>query len=211
MLLRQRCRLEVAMQVQDKSIQIGSIELPAPDWEPAQPLQQILRARRSTREFSSRPLSLAALSALLWSASGVNRENDGGRTAPSAHDWREIQTYVVRDDDTYRYDPPTHALRLAKAGDLRALTGVQDFVGSAPLNLVYVADFSKMSGATDEQRTFFAAADAAAIAQNVYLFCACTGLATVVRGLIDRRKLAAALGLARHERIVLAQSIGYPR
>ena len=80
--------------------------------------------------------------------------------------------------------------------------------GQAPLDLVYVADFAKMTDASDEQRTFFAAADAAFIAQNIYLCCACVGLATVVRGLIDRRKLAAALGLARHERIALAQTVG---
>ncbi|HJU21842.1 MAG TPA: nitroreductase family protein [Casimicrobiaceae bacterium] len=49
------------------------------------------------------------------------------------------------------------------------------------------------------------------MAQSVYLFCACVGLGTIVRGLIDRRNLAAALGLAHHERIALAQTVGYPR
>jgi nitroreductase len=199
------------MLAQDKRHEFGSIELPAPDWAAARPLLELLRARRSTREFSSRSLELPVLSTLLWCACGVNRDAHGGRTAPSAHDWREIQIYVVLADDTYCYDPSTHTLRLVKAGDLRAMTGVQDFVGGAPLDLVYVADFAKMTDANDEQRTFFAAADAAFIAQNVYLFCACAGLATVVRGLIDRHKLAAALGLARHERIALAQTIGYPR
>ena len=199
------------MPVQDKRHELGSIELPAPDWPSARPLLALLRARRSTREFSSRSLELPLLGTLLWCACGVNREARGGRTAPSARDWQEIQVYVVLADDTYRYEPSTHALHLVKAGDLRAMTGVQDFVAGAPLDLVYVADFAKMTDASDEQRAFFAAADAALIAQNVYLFCACVGLATVVRGLIDRRKLAAALGLARHERIALAQTVGYPR
>lgn len=191
--------------------ELGTIELPAPDWEPARPLLKLLRARHSTREFSARSLEPNVLGSLLWAAFGVNREDSGGRTAPSAHDWREIEVFAVLANDTYRYDPPTHSLHLVKAGDLRPLTGVQDFVGAAPLNLVYVADFSKMVDANEEQRTYFAAADAGVIAQNVYLFCACTGLATVVRGLVDRRRLAPALGLARHQRIVLAQSIGYPR
>lgn len=191
--------------------ELGTIELPAPDWEPARPLLKLLRARHSTREFSARALEPNVLGSLLWAAFGVNREDSGARTAPSAHDWREIAVFAVLATDTYRYDAPTHSLHLVKAGDLRALTGVQDFVEAAPLNLVYVADFSKMADANDEQRTFFAAADAGVIAQNVYLFCACTGLATVVRGLVDRRKLAPALGLARHQRIVLAQSVGYPR
>jgi SagB-type dehydrogenase family enzyme len=190
--------------------ELGSITLPAPQWDRANPLLQILANRRSVREFSPRALPPEVLSTLLWAAYGVNRPNNGGRTAPSAHNWQEIEVYVALADGTYRYDPAAHALRLAKTGDLRPLTGVQDFVGGAPLDLVYVADFRKMTDATDEQRTFYAAADAAVIAENVYLFCACTGLATVMRGLVDRRKLAPALGLAVRERIVLAQTVGYP-
>jgi nitroreductase len=190
--------------------EIGSITLPAPQWDRANPLLQILANRRSAREFSPRPLPPEALSTLLWAAYGINRPRDGGRTAPSAHNWQEIEVFAALADGTYRYDAAAHALRLAKTGDLRGLTGVQDFVAGAPLDLLYVADFRKMTDATDEQRTFYAAADAAVIAENVYLFCACTGLATVVRGLVDRRKLAPALGLAVHERIVLAQTVGYP-
>ncbi len=189
---------------------IGSIELPPPRWERASPVLDLLQKRRSSREFSPRPLPLAVLSTLLWAAFGVNRSQSGGRTAPSAHNWQEIAVYAVLADGAYRYDALANALRLVRTGDVRASTGVQDYVGGAPLNLVYVADFGKMSEATDEQRTFYASADAAVIAQNVYLFCACTGLATVVRGLVDRRKLAPALGLPVTERIVLAQTVGYP-
>ena len=190
--------------------EIGTIELPAPEWEPATPLLELLKQRKSSREFSPRILPPRVLSTLLWAAFGINRPDTGGRTAPSAHHWREIAVFAVLADGAYRYDPAAHVLRLAKTGDLRVVTGMQDFVGTAPLDLVYVADFAKMTDASDEQRTFFASADAAVIAQNVYLFCACTGLATVVRGLVDRRKLAPALGLAPHERIVLAQTVGYP-
>jgi nitroreductase len=191
--------------------EIGSIELPAPQWDRASPLLEVLNARHSTREFSTRALPLEVLSTLLWAAFGINRAERAGRTAPSAHNWQEIDVFAVLADAAYRYDAAAHALRLVKAGDLRSLTGTQDFVGGAPLELVYVADFAKMIDARREQRTFFASADAAAIAQNVYLFCACAGLATVVRGLIDRRKLAAALGLGIDQRIVLAQTVGFPR
>jgi hypothetical protein len=83
-------------------------------------------------------------------------------------------------------------------------------VAIAPLNLVYVADFSLMAEASAEDRPFFAAADAAVIAQNVYLFCAYAGLATVVRGLVDRKRLARAMGLRTDQRIALAQTVGFP-
>jgi SagB-type dehydrogenase family enzyme len=184
------------------------IKLPAPQGDGE--LIRALRARKSSREFSSKPIPQALLATLLWAAFGVNRPESAGRTAPSAHGWQEIDVYAALADGAYRYDAQAHALELAVRKDLRAQTGVQDYVGTAPLNLVYVADFARMRDASEEDRTFFAATDAAVIAQNVYLFCASAGLATVVRGLVDRRKLAPALGLRREQRIVLGQTVGYP-
>ena len=188
----------------------GAIKLPPPETVGGVPLMRALKARHSTREFDSRPLPPQVLANLLWAASGVNRPDTGARTAPSAHDWREIDVYVTTADGAYRYDPPTHTLIKVAAGDIRHLTGVQDFVATAPLNLVYVADLDRMSGAGAEDKALYSAADAGFIAQNVYLYCASAGLAVVVRGLVDRDALGAALGLGKHQRIILAQSVGYP-
>lgn len=187
----------------------GAITLPPPRTIGTVSLMEALRSRRSTRAFSSRPLPLDVLSTLLWSAFGVNRPDSGGRTAPSAHNWQEIEVFATLAEGTYRYDARDHALRLVVASDLRAASGVQDFVGTAPLNLVYVADFGKMGDASAEDRTFYASADAGFVAQNVYLYCAASGLGCVVRGLVDRRKLAPALQLRIDQRIVLAQTVGY--
>ena len=184
------------------------IKLPQP--QEGGELIKALKSRSSSRAFSLRPLPQDLFSTLLWAAFGINRPATGGRTAPSAHGWQEIDVYAALPDAMYRYDAQAHALTMAVAKDLRPLTGVQDFVATAPLNFVYVADFSRMAGASAEDRTFFAATDAAVIAQNVYLFCAATGLATVVRGLVDRKKLAPAMGLKRDQRIVLAQTVGFP-
>jgi SagB-type dehydrogenase family enzyme len=189
----------------------SAIALPPPQTSDTVPLMQALRTRRSTREFSLRALPQDVLSTLLWSAFGVNRPDSGGRTAPSAHNWQEIEVFVVLPSGTYRYDARDHALQFVVASDLRTATGLQDFVGSAPLNLVYVADFGKMGDASPEDRTFYASADAGFVAQNVYLYCAAAGLACVVRGLVDRRKLASALRLRIEQRIVLAQTVGYAR
>lgn len=188
----------------------GALELPPPETAGGMPLMQALGARHSRREFADTPLPPQMLSNLLWAANGVNRPGTGQRTAPSAHDWREIDVYVTTADGAYRYDPPTHALKRVAADDIRRLTGVQEFVADAPVNLVYVADLDRMSGAGNEDKAFYSAADAGFIAQNVYLFCASTGLAAVVRGLLDREALGAALGLGRNQRVILAQSVGYP-
>lgn len=188
----------------------GAIKLPPPEMEGGKPLMQALKARHSTREFASKPLPPQVLSNLLWAASGVNRSDTGQRTAPSAHDWREIDVYVATADGAYRYDPPTHTLKRVAAGDIRHLTGVQDFVATVPVNLVYVADLDRMSGAGAEDQAFYSKTDTGFIAQNVYLYCASAGLAVVVRGLVDRDALGAALGLGSHQRIILAQSVGFP-
>jgi SagB-type dehydrogenase family enzyme len=187
------------------------MKLPAPHTSGGKPLMQALSERHSTREFSMRTLPVQLLSDLLWAASGVNRPDSGKRTAPSARDWREIDIYVVMEAGAYVYDPAAHVLRRVVARDVRALTGMQDFVGNAPLNLVYVADRNRMSGARSEDLERYAAADSAFMAQNVYLFCASAGLGAVVRGMVNRAALSSALGLGRHQEIMFAQTVGYPK
>lgn len=190
-----------------------ALSLPSLSLSPQITLDQALKKRHSTRTFLPDMLSLDTLdtlSALLWAGFGINRPDRGGRTAPSAHNWQEIDLYVVLAEGAYRYDVRANRLILVKAEDLRRHTGTQDFIATAPLNLVYVADFSRMVDAQDEERKFLAGADAGCIAQNIYLYCAGAGLATVVRGLIDRRALAHALNLTATQRIALAQTVGYP-
>jgi nitroreductase len=149
------------------------------------------------------------LSSLLWAAWGVNRP-DGGRTAPSAVDAQEIDLYVALPGGAYLYDASRHLLHLVAATDVRRVTGYQDFVDQAPLDLVLVADHARMKLIPAEQRNSYSSAAAGAIAQNVYLFAASEGLATVIRAWIDRHALAEALGLTHDQHVVLAQTVGYP-
>ena len=174
-------------------------------------MAEALQRRHTSREFSPRPLAPDVLSALLWSASGVNRPETGHRTAPTARNWQGIDIYVALPEGAYRYDAMVHSLQLVVAADLREATGMQDYVGIAPLNLVYVADLDKMVDATPEKRALYSATDTGFVAQNVYLYCALASLACVVRGWIDRDKLAPALGLGASQRITLAQTVGYPQ
>jgi len=186
------------------------IDLPKPKLDASATLVQALKARKSSREFAPASLPLQTLSDLLWAACGVNRE-DGRRTAPSAKNWQEIDVYVVLRDGAYLFDAKNHALRGVARGDFREATGTQAFVKEAPLNLVFVADLSRMGGASGPDRDAYAAADAGFISQNVYLYAAASGLSTVVRGSVDRPALAKALGLRPDQRIVLAQTVGLPK
>jgi len=187
-----------------------AIILPNPNTTGGKPLMQALKERKSTREFSAETLSAEVLSNLLWAAFGVNRP-DGKRTAPSAMDRQEIDIYVVVRDGVYVYDARLHRLQTVASGDLRAVTGTQAFVREAPLNLVYVADYSKMATASEPDKLFYSAADTGFIAQNVYLYCASAGLATVVRASVNREAFATAVKLSPNQKITLAQSVGYPK
>jgi SagB-type dehydrogenase family enzyme len=190
--------------------ELQAINLPAPRTEGGIPLMQAFKNRHSGRAYSSKELSLQTLSDLLWAAGGVNRLETGGRTAPTAMDNREIDIYVVRQDGAYRYDPVKNVLQPVAQGDLRSLTGRQVFVGEAAVNLVFVADFRRMKRIGD-QRDFYAAADTGFISQNVYLFCASEGLETVVRGWVNKEDLPRALKLDPDQKIILGQSVGFPR
>ncbi|HMA76735.1 MAG TPA: SagB/ThcOx family dehydrogenase [Candidatus Krumholzibacteriaceae bacterium] len=187
-----------------------TIKLLKPEIDGGRPLMRVLGERRSIRAFSEEELSDRDMSSLLWAAFGVNREKSGKRTAPSAMNWQEIDIYVSTADGLYLYKAETHTLENIFDGDIRDLTGGQDFVAEAPVNLIFVADYSRMSDMSEERKDFYSAADTGFISQNVYLYCASEGLATVVRGMVDRKTLAEKMQLKQDQRVVFAQSVGYP-
>jgi nitroreductase len=183
--------------------------LPAPRKDSGKPLMQALQLRRSTREFSPRPLPPQILSELLWATYGVNRPS-GDRTAPY---WRHIMVvdvYAAMADGVWLYDPKGHALIPHLADDLRSQTGQQDFVGTAPLNLVYVVHGERMKDIPPEERRLYGSVDVAFAGQNVYLYCASEGLATVIRGAVDQAKLGRAMRLEDGQFVTFAQTVGYP-
>ena len=186
------------------------IALPKPNTEGGKPLMQALNERKSAREFSVEKLSPQVLSNLLWAAFGVNRP-DGRRTAPSASNRQEIDIYAVMSDGVYLYNAKANRLEPVISDDLRAATGTQPFVAEAALDLVYVADYSKMGNSSDAEKGFLSGADTGFVGENVYLFCASEGLATVVRASVDRGALAKALKLRPEQKITLSQTVGYPK
>jgi SagB-type dehydrogenase family enzyme len=187
------------------------IQLPPPQTEIGKPLMQALKLRESSRNFNTKPLPLQELSNLLWAADGINRPESGKRTAPSAMNWQEIDIYVMIQNGTYTYDAKSNSLLLITKKDLREATGKQDFVKEAPLNLVYIADEKRMTRANEEDKIRWSSAAVGFIAQNVYLYCASQGLAVVVRGMVDRETLTKELKLRPEQKVILSQTVGYPK
>jgi len=188
----------------------GAIELPAPRKTGGLPLMEALARRATSREFDARELPMDHLSNALWAGFGVNRP-DGKRTAPSSHDRRETEIYVLLKQGAYVYDATKHRLTPVLAEDIRALGGKQDFVRDAPVTLVFVADLAKMGDSPAPEKETTAAIDSGFISQNIYLYCASEGLATGVRAWVDQEALGKRLGLRPDQRITAAQSIGFPK
>ncbi|MFA6129984.1 MAG: SagB/ThcOx family dehydrogenase [Candidatus Omnitrophota bacterium] len=186
-----------------------TIALISPRTNAGKPFMQALKERKTSRSFNNRPLSLQALSELLWAANGVNRPETKGRTAPSANNLQEIDIYVSMQSGLYLYDPFKNSLQLINKRDIRAITGKQDFAAIAPVNLIYVVDLSR-TGKRGAKAEFYAACDTGFVSQNVYLYCASEGLATVVRGLFDEQTLSKVMNLRPEQKIILAQTVGYP-
>ena len=187
----------------------SSIQLPNPQKEGGKPLMSVLNERMSARTFTSDKLPMQTLSNLLWAAFGINRP-DGRRTAPSAKNWQETEIYVATADGVYLWDAQKNALNTIVTKDIRAMTGTQAYVKDAPVVLIYVSDYSKVdAGGLDKQ--ILVGADTGLISENVYLFCASEGLATVVRALIDSDALAKELKLRPDQKIILDQCVGYPK
>jgi SagB-type dehydrogenase family enzyme len=191
--------------------ELKPIQLPKPQMDGGKPLMQALKDRKSSRAFSTKKLPVQVLGNLLWAAFGINRPDTGHRTAPSAVNWQEIDIYVATADGLYLYEAKGHTLQPVLAKDIRAETGMQPFVKDAPVELIYVADYSRMGKGAEEGKNLYSAADTGFISENAYLFCASEGLATVVRGAVDKAALAAAMQLRPDQKIILAQTVGYPK
>lgn len=190
------------------------IALPLPDKTGGKPLMQALNERRTTRNFAKEELSLQQISNMLWAGWGINRPEDGKRTAPSAVNWQEIDVYVSMAEGLYLYDAESNILRQIHNRDIRKFSGTQGFVADAPVNLIYVADMIKVGKKEGDQINdsdlFMSYADCAFIGQNIYLFCASENLGCVIRGSIPKERLATEMGLRPMQRILLAQTVGFP-
>jgi len=184
------------------------IKLPEPERSGGKPLLDVLGMRRTARNFSGREIDLQTLSNLLWASWGYNSERK--RTAPSSHNRQETELYVAMESGVYVWNAVQNVMLCVDDRDLRAGTGSQDFVGQAPLNIIFVADTSLITG-KDERgviETIFA--DTGFISQNMYLYCASAGLITVVRAMYDRAALSREMKLDDSHQITLVQSVGWP-
>jgi hypothetical protein len=189
------------------------IKLPPPQMVGGMPLMQALKLRQSTRGGYGPdvPLSMQVISNLLWAADGINRP-PSHRTAPSAADWQNIDIYVTTAAGLFLYDPIKHELKVLGKEDVRAVAGQQDFVKTAPLNLIYIADMARAvfgGKKMPEVEQTWSFANVGSIAQNVYLYCASENLACIVRAMVDAAAITKTLNLRPDQKVILAQTVAH--
>ena len=192
-----------------------TIQLPEPQKALDFPLMKALENRRSIRKWKDAPIAEQDLSNLLWAACGITKNKYGNvkskRTAPSACNSQEIRVYVLLAKGVFLYSEESHTLMEMVATDIREHIGTQKLMKSAPMGLVFVADLSKMTSPflkNKEAQRFCAWVDTGYISQNVYLYCAASGLGTVALSLVNRDELHHRMQLKEHEKIVLTQVVG---
>lgn len=194
------------------NISAQDITLPVPDKTGGKPLMQALNERQTARTFKKDNLTQQQLSDLLWAGWGINRANQKKHTAPSSSNKQEIDVYVAMQTGLYLYIPESHILKQINNKDIRKSCGTQAFVAEAPVNLVYVADLGKLGkkegDVITDSNLLSSWANAAFIAQNVYLYCASAELGCVIRAMIARDLLAPEMGLRSNQRIILSQTVG---
>ena len=203
--------------------ELKPIQLLPPQIEGGRPLMQVLKDRKSWRLYTTEKIPIQVLSNLLWSAFGINRPGQGLRTAPTGGNRQDIDIYVATADGVYVYEAKANILNPVLAEDVRSLSGRQypppivpanlvPPLDEAPVNLIYVCDGLKKSKiSTEEENLRSAFAHTGFISQNVFLFCASEGLATVVRLWFDKAALEKKMRLRPEQYALLVQSVGYPR
>jgi len=199
----------VFIAVTNISIAQTLIELPEPDKAGGIPLMQAINERHSARNFVDKDLTEKQLSELLWAAYGLNRPESGKHTIPTSRNRQDIEVYISTQDGVFKYLPEEHALLQISAEDKRKVSGMQDFVKDAAVNLIYVSDFDKLGDSSDDIKTMTAATHCGFIGQNVYLYCASEGLISVFRAMIDKEKAAELLQLKGNKHVIYSQSVGY--
>lgn len=173
------------------------------------PLIECLKQRRTIRDLRDEEIPQEMISSLLWSAYGINREDEGKRVVPSAVNMQEFDIYLFTREGVYRYEAEKNHLVLVLEGDHRQEISDQKHFAVAPVSILIVANYDRMGvfQKDKETRDFYAAVDCGYVSQNIYLFCASHDLGTVACGGIDRDTLHKLLGIT-NGKALLAHPVG---
>jgi SagB-type dehydrogenase family enzyme len=195
------------------------IDLPSPQSGPERELLEVMRARRSQRDFERAPIKIEQISALLFAGQGITRQ-ERLRTVPSAGALYPLEIYVVAGDveglkkGVYRYIPQGHKLERVGGGDRRyqlaeAALG-QLWISKAPAILVLGAVYERTAAKYGARAERYADIEAGCCSQNISLACVDLGLGTTVVGAFNDERLAKLLGADDNLSPLIVMPIAHP-
>lgn len=189
-------------------------------------VEEALLLRRSIRSFVDQPVSIEALSQLLWACYGLSNAR-GFKTTPSAGATYPLEIYVIArpggvkfndghlEAGIYRYIPENHTLKVVKKGDyskqLMKACLQQRYVGEANFNIVLVAVFERTTAYYGSRGERYVWIEVGHAAQNVYLEATALGLGCVAIGAYYDDEVSEIIGLKRGETPSYILSIGVPK
>ncbi len=178
------------------SFNATATELALPQPDISSNIMKVINARQSGRDYSDKKISEQELSNILWAAFGINSQ--GKRTIPTARNQQDLKIFVIYNNIVWLYDGKNNVLNEYGKEDLMPYLATQNFVKQAPVHLIYAGGKK------------YAEAHSGSAYENVYLYAAEKGLATVIRGLVNHDGLHRALNLNDEEIVTYHQTIGYP-
>lgn len=198
------------------------IGLPEPTLEGELSVEAAIARRRSRRRFGGRPLTLAQLGQLLWSAQGITGGHRSRRAAPSAGGTFPLELFVAVGQGTvgelaagvYHYAAPRHVLELVLEGDARptlaeACLG-QDFMAAAPADILIAADVSRTAARYGDRAPRYVHVEVGHAAENVHLQAEALGLASVPVGAFRDDEVAAVCRLEAPLAPLYIVPVGFP-
>jgi SagB-type dehydrogenase family enzyme len=201
----------------------GVIRLPKPVYDGKVSVERAIKQRRTIRGFVPKPLSLAQLSQLLWSAQGITDESYGFRAAPSAGALYPLDVYCVVGDrgvtglqsGVYGYDPASHSLRLIRAGDSRhdvaTASLAQMWMAQAPVIFVITSEYERTTRKYRERGIRYAHIEVGHVGQNIFLQAGALGLGAGIVGAFDDDEVAKAIGAPELHNPLIVMPVGYKR
>jgi SagB-type dehydrogenase family enzyme len=184
------------------------IKLPEPRTRGDVSIEEALRRRRSTRNFSGKPLTLEEVSQLLWAAQGLTSAA-GERTAPSAGATFPLEVHLVVGDvdglsaGVYTYGYQKHELRKVVDGDRRSALAAaaldQECVKECAANLILTSVYGRTTVEYGERGVRYVHMEAGHVGQNIHLQAAALGLGTLVVGAFDDEAVVRVLDITKKE------------
>jgi len=199
------------------------IPLPEPENHGGPPIWEILKSRRSRRNFAQKPISLDSLSQIIWACQGITRQlaGTGLRTAPSAGALYPVETYLAVNhvselaQGIYHYPVHRHALERLKEGDYRKQISKaaldQKMCGEAAAVFIWTGIFERSMWKYRQRAFRYIYLDAGHIAQNLALAAQALGLGSCQIAALYDEEVNQILGVdGQAESVLYMSALGHP-